>query len=899
MDAFLPSEIGRLIYGYLFQQCGEGLADEFLNTCDSMRECRHLKQKYAKNFHHKVQDLSLEDILNQYSVLCSLIFKQASTDEPVHRNVLGLLKKVLSSKLLGLSHLSADRSHVPKATANKVVSSNETEAIKTVTPVAHSEQSISNKVDSSVDNDARAAVSCASVAKLKQPTLPTYEKNVTSSSPNISDAEDHYMDINDDESGSRNVLTEDPLSNVAKVSIPVVAAAEYPRKNISPNAESRICAILSNSASFEERVRQPVGAGDLPFPSGYCTPSKQKSMSAPIVPPHPAPKLTKIPTLAASMVVDTSKMNMKSIDNSSNDLTLIADSGLTVPECGKHSKKKLGHRAAKTEKVLLKGSSKTPSKSVTNSSLIIATSSSTSESVSPVISTLTAKVNDSVLSTVPSVSSAEVPPFSVPVNLTNVPMLAVSSEHQERVSEISSPSKKKDEILTRVSACAIVSEETTESVFGELSFESECSLTGKLDKSNSSVKSNCEIGSQVHQSPVRRSPRKANGSPFGSVVSSCSGVSIAPTQNSTARKSDITSQMVKQSAADIAISPDFDETALTSLQNKDIPWDLKLRTFVDDNSSMDAHITKRKPKDVRSKKPKEVPKKRKHNDGLDESLSTAKRFKSEIIAAVPIVAATPCQSQLISKSVDANRSADLASSPPKTSFASGKEEVELAEKKSDKSKRGKKAQEKKITLEAANPKKSSTLMNDIINFDSSLREKEKTNHLEKTAAMEKKKQQVANIRKTGSKEIRDVTKAQSSANKLVADRKATISSEIARGRKRSEQIELVATQKHLKHSVDPKSFKESNLPPVKEKLLSSPRKMKNSRTKNTPSKASDEVNEKANEVLEYDYQSAIVTVQETAIDNSILNDEVPDFEMVLEISPEFELFHRSPRNYES
>ncbi|XKL63112.1 hypothetical protein PGB90_005476 [Kerria lacca] len=95
MESFLPSEIGRLIYGYLQTQCGENLADEFLNSCDVMKECRLMKQIYAKKFHTKVQDLSLEDILNQYSILCSLIF-QNTESESLHKNVFQSLKNTLN-----------------------------------------------------------------------------------------------------------------------------------------------------------------------------------------------------------------------------------------------------------------------------------------------------------------------------------------------------------------------------------------------------------------------------------------------------------------------------------------------------------------------------------------------------------------------------------------------------------------------------------------------------------------------------------------------------------------------------------------------------------------------------------------------------------------------------------
>lgn len=97
MESFLPSEIGRLIYGYL-SECDEDLADMFLNNSNVMEECRTSKNK-SRRFNPKVQGLSLVDILDQYSILCSLIFKNVNNADCVHRNVLGLLQNMLYSKV--------------------------------------------------------------------------------------------------------------------------------------------------------------------------------------------------------------------------------------------------------------------------------------------------------------------------------------------------------------------------------------------------------------------------------------------------------------------------------------------------------------------------------------------------------------------------------------------------------------------------------------------------------------------------------------------------------------------------------------------------------------------------------------------------------------------------------
>lgn len=96
MNAFLPSEISRLIYGYLSSHCGQNLAEEFFNSCPSMAECRLMKNTYSRNSHTTVQDLTLETILDQYSKLCSLIFKCVDENDRVHRNVLHLLERLLN-----------------------------------------------------------------------------------------------------------------------------------------------------------------------------------------------------------------------------------------------------------------------------------------------------------------------------------------------------------------------------------------------------------------------------------------------------------------------------------------------------------------------------------------------------------------------------------------------------------------------------------------------------------------------------------------------------------------------------------------------------------------------------------------------------------------------------------
>lgn len=98
MDSFLPSEIGRLIYGYLISECDQELGESFLSTSKVMEECRLMKQIRGRKFSSKVQELSLTDILEQYSAVCSMVFKHTQKNECVHRNVPALLESILNAR---------------------------------------------------------------------------------------------------------------------------------------------------------------------------------------------------------------------------------------------------------------------------------------------------------------------------------------------------------------------------------------------------------------------------------------------------------------------------------------------------------------------------------------------------------------------------------------------------------------------------------------------------------------------------------------------------------------------------------------------------------------------------------------------------------------------------------
>ncbi|KAK7597693.1 hypothetical protein V9T40_009918 [Parthenolecanium corni] len=857
MEAFLPSEIGRLIYGYLFQQCGEGLAEEFLNTCDSMRECRLLKQKYAKNFHHKVQDLSLEDILNQYSLLCSLIFKQATGEEPVHRNILSLLKKVLSSKLLGLSSSSVNRSRVVKPAGDKVGSS-----------MAH-------KIKA-VETDASAAQS-------QLQTNPAVDDNVAFS-PGVSDAGDDNMDLDDNDASSEDILKSDSVSNATEETASVVKSTECSQKKISPSVESRICAVLCDSAAMEERVRQPAGRVNFPFPAEYCTPRKQQVISATSV---------TTPISSVSATVSSPTTVMKSIENVSKNLSSAAESGPVTPKSGQHSSKKTVNEVGRKEKVLQQCSNETPSKTSSKLSTMATTPNSIVNHVSPVTSILLNKKTDQLAVATPSFGADEVLPATTLVNLPTVQMPAVSLVNQEpRVSAtlFSTTDVLAAPIMT--SSSANIPEISTENVFGELSFESECSLPGKLDKSTSSVKSDSEV---VAKLPMKHSPQKPDALSVDSSLLTRSEGTISPVQSPTAKKAETTSQSSRKSTTEPVELPDAAKTTPTCSASKKTPWDLNLRVFVDNDSSVDAHITKRKPKDQKYRKPKEVPKKRKHNDCSDDTLSTHKRFKSDTVAAVPVSVATARQPPLVSQSVDTNITIDHVPSPSRRRRCAKDVESTLAsENRSDKNEKIKGGSKDKRMPKSASTAKSLVSKNDV-DLSGLAAENEKVERSEKVANVEKKKkQQTTNAVKPSQKEIREAAKTRNSTKRIASVDEVTPLTNAAKGRKKSERIEERLASKKKSKEVDLKNapFKEPNLPHIKEKPFSSLTETDNGLQKDAQNDICDDLDKEADKIPNQ-YDSSIVAELETPIDDSI-NDNELDFEMILEISPEFELYYKFP-----
>lgn len=72
MESLLPSEIARLVYGYLIDEKCEAAAQLFLETSEFLKEC-NIAQKKGRKFNTRVMGLCLVDILNLYTdAVCML-----------------------------------------------------------------------------------------------------------------------------------------------------------------------------------------------------------------------------------------------------------------------------------------------------------------------------------------------------------------------------------------------------------------------------------------------------------------------------------------------------------------------------------------------------------------------------------------------------------------------------------------------------------------------------------------------------------------------------------------------------------------------------------------------------------------------------------------------------------
>ncbi|XP_023318549.1 uncharacterized protein LOC106653667 isoform X2 [Trichogramma pretiosum] len=76
MEALLPSEIARLVLGYLQEQCEEA-GKIFMDTCPLLQECRIVKQRGGR-YSTKVGGLNLVEILDKYCAANALVQEKLS-----------------------------------------------------------------------------------------------------------------------------------------------------------------------------------------------------------------------------------------------------------------------------------------------------------------------------------------------------------------------------------------------------------------------------------------------------------------------------------------------------------------------------------------------------------------------------------------------------------------------------------------------------------------------------------------------------------------------------------------------------------------------------------------------------------------------------------------------------
>ncbi|GLV42136.1 hypothetical protein CBL_04905 [Carabus blaptoides fortunei] len=81
MESFLPSEIARLVLGYLEEAKCPDAYETFLNSCPYLEECVKMKQD-GRRFRTQVLGLTLLDILYEYSAIYSLVQERLKKVDP-------------------------------------------------------------------------------------------------------------------------------------------------------------------------------------------------------------------------------------------------------------------------------------------------------------------------------------------------------------------------------------------------------------------------------------------------------------------------------------------------------------------------------------------------------------------------------------------------------------------------------------------------------------------------------------------------------------------------------------------------------------------------------------------------------------------------------------------------
>ncbi|CAI6361731.1 unnamed protein product [Macrosiphum euphorbiae] len=72
MELLMPSEVARLVYGYLRNEKNEDTAECFLKSSPCLTECYQMC-KTNRNFNIKVNGFNLHDIFDVFGTMCSMI----------------------------------------------------------------------------------------------------------------------------------------------------------------------------------------------------------------------------------------------------------------------------------------------------------------------------------------------------------------------------------------------------------------------------------------------------------------------------------------------------------------------------------------------------------------------------------------------------------------------------------------------------------------------------------------------------------------------------------------------------------------------------------------------------------------------------------------------------------
>ncbi|KAF4522533.1 hypothetical protein B566_EDAN009981, partial [Ephemera danica] len=162
METLLPSEIARLIYGYLEGQNCTAAAQCFLETCPLLSECR-AAQKRGRRIVSRVNGLNLSEILDDYSDAHFIISEhvQSNPDDSISSTDGSKLSPQLKAVFDTL------KQNGPKPTVNHSSASTQTEKVLV------SDKSVTAVIETTEIRDAPPQESVAANAESQHATAST------------------------------------------------------------------------------------------------------------------------------------------------------------------------------------------------------------------------------------------------------------------------------------------------------------------------------------------------------------------------------------------------------------------------------------------------------------------------------------------------------------------------------------------------------------------------------------------------------------------------------------------------------------------------------------------------------------------------------------------------------